>query len=218
MEDLKYNNGFVKIPRSILDWEWYDHPDVLRMYLHLKLKVNFAAGKWQGLNIEIDEHITSLSKLSSGLGMSEFKVRESLKKLEESGTIKRTPTNKFTKIKLVDIGSEEDDSDRNSKQVKAQTTDRAQSDNIQTSTNKKNIEKEDKKERKEFFKNQIFEFSNNFSRDHISGFYDYWSSDANQNGLLKFEEVRNWNLESKLKSWISFTKKTEERPFNKNRG
>ena len=217
MEDLKYNNGFVKIPRSILEWEWYSHPDVSRMYLHLKLKANYAAGKWQGLEIGIGEHITSLSKLSSGLGMSEYKVRESLNRLEESGIIKRTPSNKFTKIKLLNIEHEEESVVYNHKPVKNHSTSKTQSNHKQTTTNKKNKEKEESKERKEFFKNEVSKFSDNFSKEHLIGFYDYWSIENEQTGRLKFEEFKNWNLEVKLKSWITFPKTKQPKSFTKNR-
>ena len=51
MEQLKINNGFVKLPRTILEWEWYDHPDVFRIYIHLLIKVNYAPARWRGMDI-----------------------------------------------------------------------------------------------------------------------------------------------------------------------
>ncbi len=217
MEQLKINNGFVKLPRSILEWEWYDHPDVIRMYIHLLIKVNYAPAKWRGIDILEGEHISSISKLSNQLMMSEFKVRESLSKLEKSGVLKKTTTNKFTKLKLIQLGTPDKSVDLTHKQIQNQTSDKPQTNQKQTTTNKNNKEKREIEERKEFFKNEIQKFSNFFSKDHLDGFYDFWSVENKQTGRLKFEEENKWNLEVKLKSWVVFTNKKGKRSFSKNR-
>ena len=217
MEQLKINNGFVKLPRSILEWEWYDHPDVFRMYIHLLIKVNYAPAKWRGIEILEGEHISSISKLSNQLMMSEFKVRESLSKLEKSGVLEKTTTNKFTKLKLLQLGSHDKSVDLNHKQIQHQTSDKPQTNQKQTTTNNNNKEKREIVERKEFFKNEILKFSKNFSKDHLDGFYNYWSAENKRTGRLKFEEENNWNLEVKLKSWIDFTNKKVKKTFSKNR-
>ncbi|WP_269684801.1 hypothetical protein [Flavobacterium lacustre] len=217
MENLITNNGFVKLFRSILDWEWYDHPDVFRIYIHLLIKANYAPAKWRGIEIFEGEHITSISKLSKELLMTEFKVRESLLKLKNTSYIEVTSTNKFTRLKLLKSAVYNNSSDLNHKQIPYLTTNKSQSNLEQTTTNKKNKEKKEIEERKEFFKNEILKFSNAFSKVHINKFYDYWSTENRQTGLLKFEEEKNWNLEFKLKSWVLFPKFTEKLPLSKNR-
>lgn len=217
MEQLKINNGFVKLPRTILEWEWYDHPDVFRIYIHLLVKVNYAPARWRGLDILEGEHITSTAKLSTELNMSEFKVRESLSKLENTGFIKKTTTNKFTKLKLLQYGADADKTNVKIKQNAFQTPDKVQPNQNQTTTNKNNKENKEVEERKEVFKNEISKFSNTFSKQHLDGFYDYWNIEIKQTGRLKFEEEKSWNLESKLKSWVVFPKLKEKKTFTKNR-
>ena len=217
MEQLKINNGFVKLPRTILEWEWYDHPDVFRIYIHLLIKVNYAPARWRGMDILEGEHITSTAKLSEELNMSEFKVRESLSKLEKTGFLKKTTTNKFTKLKLLQYGADVNNTDLKIKQNAVQTSDKVQTDQNQTTTNKNNKENKEVEERKEVFKNEILNFSKTFSKLHLDGFYDYWNTENKQTGRLRFEEEKSWNLESKLKSWVVFPKSKEKRTFTKNR-
>ena len=217
MEQLKINNGFVKLPRTILEWEWYDHPEVSRVYIHLLLKVNYAPARWRGIDILEGEHITSTAKLSTELNMSEFKVRESLSKLEKTGFIKKTTTNKFTKLKLLQYGADSNNTDLKLKQNTVQTPDKVQPNQNQTTTKKNNKENKEVEERKEVFKNEILKFSNTFSKQHLDGFYDYWSTENKKIGRLKFEEEKSWNLESKLKSWVVFPKPKKKKTFTKNR-
>ena len=148
MENLIVNNGFVKLSRSILEWEWYDHPDVFRIYIHLLIKANYAPAKWRGIEIFEGEHITSINKLSKELLMSEFKVRESLLKLKNTCYIEVSSTNKFTRLKLVKSAFYNNSSDVNHKQIPYPTTNKSQSNQEQTTTNKKNKEKKEIEERK----------------------------------------------------------------------
>ena len=140
MEQLLINNGFVKLPRSILNWEWYDHPDVSRMYIHLILKVNYAPAKWRGLEILEGEHITSINKLSIELLMSEFKVRESLTKLKNTNYIEITTTNKFTIVKLIKSRLFENEKNTNHNQIKNEPTMKLKTNQKQTTTNNNNKE------------------------------------------------------------------------------
>lgn len=217
MENLIVNNGFVKLSRSILEWEWYDHPDVFRIYIHLLIKANYAPAKWRGIEILEGEHITSINKLSKELLMSEFKVRESLMKLKNTFYIKVTTTNKFTRLRLINSTVYNNNVEINHKQILDQTSNKSQSNQEQTATNKNKIEKKELEERKEIFKNEILKFSKDFSTEHLTKFYEYWSTENRHTGRLAFEEYNKWNLELKLKTWVMFPKLTEKRPFSKNR-
>ena len=163
------------------------------------------------------EHITSTAKLSEELNMSEFKVRESLSKLEKTGFLKKTTTNKFTKLKLLQYGADLNNTDVKLKQNAVQTTSKVQPNQNQTTIKKNNKENIEVEERKEVFKNKILNFSKNFSKQHLDGFYEYWNIENKQTGRLRFEEEKSWNLESKLKSWVVFPKPKEKRTLTKNR-
>lgn len=217
MEQLIINNGFVKLPRTILEWEWYDHPDVFRVYIHLLLKANYAPAKWRGITILEGEHITSINKLSKELEMSEFKVRESLSKLKTTCYIEINTTNKFTRLRLIKSSLYNNNLDVNLKQIQDKTSIKTQPKPNQTTTNDNNKEKKEIEEKKEFLKNEVFKFSKEFSKEHLDTFYDYWTIENKQTGRLKFEDEVFWNLEIKLKSWKVFPKLNDKRKLCKNR-
>jgi flagellar motor component MotA len=86
-----------------------------------------------------------------------------------------------------------------------------------TTTNKVKKEK-DIIERKEVFKKQIFQFQNQFSKEVLNNFYNYWTEENRQTGRLKFEDEKYWNLESRLHNWKQFTtNKKEQAKINLNR-
>ena len=217
MEDSIYNKGFVKLNRSLLDWEWYDHNVVPRVFVHLLLKVNYSQGNWQGHSISEGEHITSIKRLSSDLNLSEFKIRDALKKLVETNYLKIESTNKFTKVILVESIVYSKNYIEKLEQNSIQTTNNSKTTQNQTTTNKKEKEKIEMEEKKEIFKNEVFKFSKVFSKEHLDGFYNYWSLEIRQTGRLKFEHEKFWDLEQKLTNWKVFQSPNLNKKLIKNR-
>jgi biotin operon repressor len=80
-------NGFVVLHRKILDWEWYDDPNTLRLFIHCILRANHAPQKWRGKLIERGQFISSRATLAQELGLSEQQIRTGIKKLESTGEI-----------------------------------------------------------------------------------------------------------------------------------
>lgn len=213
--------GFIMLQRSILDWEWYEHPDVSRVFFHLMLKSNYTDKKWQGINIGIGEFITSTEKLCNALNLSKFKVKNALKKLEVSGYIKVETNNKFTKIKLIESDVYKKEPFKNRKQTEQQTEIKPITTQNQTDTTNKEKKEEEIEKSKNSFKTEIFKFSNSFSQDHLESFFNYWCQENKQTGRLKFEDEKYWDLDFKLKNWVNFPKAVLKpgitRKFNKNR-
>lgn len=76
--------GWIKIHRKLLDWEWYQDINTKTVFLHILLKSNFEEKKWQGMLIKRGQLITSISNLAKDLKLTEQNVRTSLKKLENT--------------------------------------------------------------------------------------------------------------------------------------
>jgi DNA-binding transcriptional MocR family regulator len=93
------DNGWVCLHRKMTKWEWYQNNNVKAVYLHCLLMANWEDKRWQGKIIHRGEFVTSLSHMANDLGMSVDIVRYALKKLEDSGEITKTSTNRFTLIK-----------------------------------------------------------------------------------------------------------------------
>ena len=43
--------GYVKVFRSFLDWEWFQKPEMVQLWLYLLLKANHREKEWQGRTI-----------------------------------------------------------------------------------------------------------------------------------------------------------------------
>lgn len=93
-------NGFVKLDRSILKWDWYDDLATKALYIHLLLTVSIRDSRWHGIEVKRGSRVCSLGKLSIETGLSISKIRTALEHLESTGDITRRSHNKYTVITL----------------------------------------------------------------------------------------------------------------------
>lgn len=96
--------GWIKLHRSLLDWEWYDDANTIRIFLHLLLTANHEDKKWHGIDIKRGEKITSLANISEELGISIQSVRTSLDKLISTQALTRHQQTKYTHISINNYG------------------------------------------------------------------------------------------------------------------
>lgn len=93
--------GFVKIFRSLKDWEWYDDHNATRLLVHLLLSVNYENKKWKGIDIPKGAMVFSWDTISKEVGLTPMQCRTSMTKLESSGEVTRKVTNKYQLVSLV---------------------------------------------------------------------------------------------------------------------
>jgi len=79
--------GWVKIHRKLLKWEWYDDINTKVVFLHLLLTVNYEAGRWQGRTIERGQRVTSLRKLAKEVRLTIDELRTALNHLKTTHEI-----------------------------------------------------------------------------------------------------------------------------------
>lgn len=136
--------GWIKLLRKLLDWEWYTDIVVFKLFIHLLLTVNHQPKKWRGITIEKGATVTSIASLAVGSGLSEQQVRSALTKLQSTGEITKKSTNKNTVILVVNYSlyqSFEEPLEEIRQQANQQTdnnqpTIEQQSNNNQITTNK----------------------------------------------------------------------------------
>ena len=216
MKEIKniYDNGFVKLSKQVLEWQWYNDPNVARLYFHILLKANFKENNWRGIEIKIGEFVTSIDKLHVELNISIQTIRTALKKLERTGYIQLRPTNQFTLIKLLDSDVFTKEFFISNKPISnLKTIHQHSNNNLLTTTNKEKKELETL-ERKEIFKKQIFQFQNQFSNKKLESFFNYWSEECEQTGRLKFEDEKFWNLETRISNWKVFGSESTKKKSN----
>ena len=94
------NYGFVKVPRNIIDWEWYSDIPVRTLFLHLLFTVNFKDVSWRGIKIRRAQRVISLHNLATETGLSVQQVRTALNKLKSTSEITTSKSGKFTVVTI----------------------------------------------------------------------------------------------------------------------
>lgn len=150
------NSGYIKLHRSILEWEWWDDLNTYRLFTYLLLTANFEEKKWHGITIKRGQVLTSLDTLSKETGLSVGQIRRSLALLISTSEITSETTNQYRIISVCNYdayqGEQQASDKQNSKQSDNQTTSERQTSDKQTATTKEykndnNIRtKEDNKE------------------------------------------------------------------------
>ena len=92
--------GWIKIHRSILEWEWWDDIKVFRLFMYCLIKANHEKTKWHGENIERGSFVTSLTSLSLATKLTEQEIKTALDKLISTGEILNKSTNKYRVITI----------------------------------------------------------------------------------------------------------------------
>lgn len=92
--------GWIKIHRSIEEWEWESDPLMYYFWVRLLVKVNHEDKEWKGEIIPRGSMVTSLSKMATEFHLSVKQVRVFLARLTKGKQIVTETTNKWTKITI----------------------------------------------------------------------------------------------------------------------
>ena len=93
-------NGFIKIHRKILDWEWYSNASVKIVFLHLLLTATYKESSYKGIKLFPGQVIVSTRTLAQATGLSRQNVRTALSNLESSDDIKIVSNGGFSTVTI----------------------------------------------------------------------------------------------------------------------
>ena len=149
--------GWIKLHRRMLNWEWFDCPNTLSVFLYVLLSANHKPGKWRGIVVLGGQCITSVNKIAVGTGLTIQEVRTALKHLEKTGELTVLATNKYTLINVIKWALYQSEYEAANKQTNKQTNKQA---NKQT-----NKQANNKQEDKKYKENK--EDDNNSTRESV---------------------------------------------------
>lgn len=186
----------------MFDWDWFDKPEMLSLFLYL---LNNAKEK-EVKHDEIVEHrgqfLTSLGKLSTIIGAGKQVVRTCLSKLIKMQLIEVSTERLYSIITICnydDYFEAEVNKPKNelknedTKPVEAPKEDKPKKtkEEIATATEK----------RKEKFYQELVPYVATYGKGMIRKFYDYWSETNKTKTRMRCETEKTWDLNLRLQNW-----------------
>ena len=141
--------GWIKLHRKLLTWQWFTNGNTLRLFIYLILAANHKKGKWQGVDIKPGQIVTGIHQLSIKTGLTERQTRTSLNHLKSTGELAIKTTNKNSIITICNYESyqslEIKNDKQNDKQKVSQTTNKRQTNDNKQEYKNNNNNKEERK-------------------------------------------------------------------------
>lgn len=93
-------DGFIKLSRSLLAWDWHDEPKTGYLYIVMLLLANHEETLWRGETLRRGQLLTGRRQLSIASGLTEDEVRTALMHLKKTGDAVVSSKNKYSIITL----------------------------------------------------------------------------------------------------------------------
>jgi len=90
--------GFIKLHRSILGWEWWQDTNTLKVFLWLLLNANWEDSRYKGIEVPKGSLVVGRKKMAESLGISEQSIRTALEHLKSTNEITIKTTNRFSVV------------------------------------------------------------------------------------------------------------------------
>lgn len=141
------SNGWIKLHRELVDWEWYQDANTMRVFLHVLISANHKAAKWRGIAIERGQFVTSYDHLAKALGLTIQNVRTSISKLKKSENLTVKSTSRYTILSVCNYDTYQSREEPTNTPANKPSTNHQQTTNKQLTTNKKEKNNKEKKEK-----------------------------------------------------------------------
>lgn len=92
--------GYIKLHRKIKEWALYDDEKCLKLFIHLLLSATHKEMKYKGVILKAGQTMTSIRQLMVETNLTEWQVRNCLKKLKNQNAILVKPSHKKSLITI----------------------------------------------------------------------------------------------------------------------
>jgi hypothetical protein len=143
------NNGWIKLHRSLLDWEWYSDMNVRVVFIHCLLKANCKDVKYKGKDILRGSFATGLELLSRETGLTVAQIRVTLNKLKMTSEITIQTSAEGSIISITNYDLYQSNDKQNDKLTASDITNKQQTNDkpIASNNNNKKDKNEENKEK-----------------------------------------------------------------------
>lgn len=114
---MSRQGDYVKLNRSILDWEWWSDINTYRVFTYMLLKANWKDTNYKGTTVPRGSFVSSLSRLSDATNLTIDEVRTALKHLRSTGEITSTSHGRSTIFTVNNYNVYQDNPEQLTKEV-----------------------------------------------------------------------------------------------------
>ena len=94
------NQGFIKLPRNLLNWRWYANNNTRLVYFDLLLRAEWTEREYLGITLKRGQIAVTVAALAANNHISVQQARTALNNLKSTGEITITANTKFSVITL----------------------------------------------------------------------------------------------------------------------
>lgn len=215
-------DGWVKIYRKMLSWEWFGDANTLQVFLYLLLNAAPEDTLNKGLEIKRGQVLTSLSQIAETTGLSTRQIRTALAHLKSTGELTYESTNKFSVVticKFDDYQSKQQPKRQAKGQATSQSSDKQ--DDLPPPLPPPSYRQEEKEEkrgaqapahvgdnletRRAAFRQEVMSHSDKWEEKMLEDFFNYWSESNVDGKKMKWEIAKSkggtFNIASRLATW-----------------
>ena len=196
------NNGWIKLHRSFLQWEWYDDKNCKILMLHLLLKANHRDKRYKGKLVKRGELLTGRDKLAKETGLTPMQIRTALTRLNSTNEITSKTSSQGTVIQINNYDKYQTTTN--------EVTNEQPTNNQQITTNKKEKKEKNNIPSLETFKDYASELCAEYNwyvpPIEVELKYRAWRDNDWHNGLDK--PIKNWK--TSLRNTLKYMKQDKQ--------
>lgn len=139
--------GWLKLHRKILEWEWFKDANTLMVFIYLLCHAQWHDGRYMGHYLRAGQLVCGRKQIAKDLGISEQSVRTAIKHLKTTNEITIKSTNKFSIVTIENWAVYQGDDEEANQQINQQAN--QQLTNNQPTTN--HIQEYKKERKKDYY-------------------------------------------------------------------
>ncbi|MBR1784010.1 MAG: hypothetical protein IJ760_01030, partial [Bacteroidales bacterium] len=105
----KNNKGWIKLHRSILEWEWWDDRNTRDIFIYCLLSAQHEGTKWKGITIGRGQLVVSLRQIAAKCKLSLREVRTAINHLISTHELTQQATHEYTLLTVCNYDYYQDD-------------------------------------------------------------------------------------------------------------
>lgn len=206
------DNGFIVIQRKITEWQYFDCPTALYLWIRILVKANWKDGWFAGKPIPRGSFATSIGNFADEIKLHPNTIRKWLKKFEEAGQITVKSTNKYTLITVINYAKYQDVPDDRVKRDVKQDVEQDVNQRVNQDVNQR-VDNRTNKQINQVTNKPIIKRFITPTIEEVQAYIDenYFMVDANK--FFDYYTANGWTIggKSKMKDWKATVRNWDRR-------